>query len=238
VRLFYVGVIPVRAGGETTGPPIRALIFVLTSFMFLTGAAGSAGLSAAMNAVAKSFPDRSRAAATGSVLAGFGLSAFLFSTLGQTLYHGDAGGLLLLLSVGTALPSLVGSTIIRAYPVDSVHVHSLSLDLTDEECALAREVALGTSPESPLHHEPDGERQHEMHGSGVLPGPEAEADPLIRRPRSRHSRADSTGSIPPTLLHYTPWEVFRMTDFHLLFTVLAILCGVGLEWINNVGVSA
>jgi hypothetical protein len=28
-----------------------------------------------------------------------------------------------------------------------------------------------------------------------------------------------------------------MLDFHLLFTVLALLCGVGLEWINNVGVS-
>ena len=231
VRLFYLGVFPIRF--DEDGPPVRGLIFLLTFCMFLTGAAGSAGLTAGMNAVAKSFPDRSRAAATGSVLAGFGLSAFLFSMLGQTFYHGDAGGLLLLLSIGTTIPSIVGLFLIRPYPVEGETLGRISLDITEEEeCVLARQVSLGASPESQVVTHRDVESDHEMEGSGLLPTP---ADPLIR---PRRPRADSTGSIPPTQLHYTPWDVFQMLDFHLLFTVLALLCGVGLMWINNVGVSS
>lgn len=84
--------------------------------MSLTGAGGSAGLASAVNSTAKSFPDSTRASATGAVLAGFGLSAFLFSTLGHSVYPGDAAGFLGLLSVGTGIPMLVGSWFIRPIP--------------------------------------------------------------------------------------------------------------------------
>lgn len=227
VRLFYLGVFAIR--DDPDGPVSRHRLFILAFCMFLTGTAGSGGLTSGLNAVAKSFPDSSRAAATGSVLAGFGLSAFMFSTMGQIFYHGDAGGLLLLLSIGTMLPDLVGSFLVRAYPVAEEPTH-LRFDMTDEEeCALARQVSLGANPEGHVSHR-DVEADHELE-AGTAP-----TDPLIR-PTSGRRRADSSGSIPPTQLHYTPWDVFQMFDFHLLFTVLAILCGVGLQWINNVGVS-
>lgn len=224
--MFYNGTFPIRTTPD--GPASRPLIFLLTFCMFLTGMAGSAGLSAAMNAVAKSYPDRSRAAATGSVLAGFGLSAFLFSTMSQVIYSGEAGGLLLLLSIGTMIPDLIGVVMVRAYPLEHEEPPLFTDDMDEEqECALARQVSLGEG-QIVIHR--DVEPDHELEGSGLLASP---TDPLM----PRRQRSNSTGSIPPTQLHYTPWDVFQMLDFHLIFIVLALLCGVGLEWINNVGVS-
>lgn len=192
--------------------------------MFFTGSAGSAGLSSGMNAVAKSFPDRTRASATGAVLAGFGLSAFVFSTLGQLIYRGEAGGLLLLLAIGTALPMLVGSFVIQPHPP----VHDESDEESDEEDdnALARQVSLGVDPGSSEYHD-----YHEHHHELEV---ETAHNPLLT-PRKK-KRRDSLASLPPTEIHVRRKELFRMPDFYLLFTILALLCGVGLEWINNVGV--
>jgi hypothetical protein len=39
-------------------------------------------------------------------------------------------------------------------------------------------------------------------------------------------------------IHITPYELMFNTDFRCLFTVLAILCGCGLMYINNVGTVA
>jgi hypothetical protein len=46
-------------------------------------------------------------------IAGFGLSAFLFSSLSHSLFPGDVSSFLLLLAVGTSLPTLVGSFFLR-----------------------------------------------------------------------------------------------------------------------------
>lgn len=243
VRAFYNGAIPIRTAPDL--PASRPLVFLLALFMFMTGSAGSAGLTSGMNAVAKSYPDRSRAAYTGAVLAGFGLSAFLFSMLGHAIFHGEAGGLLLLLSIGTSVPHLVGSFIVRAYPPedegegedDGVHDGD-DLD-PEEECALARQVSLGASAEGQvlLRRSSELERALEFELSDDAATP-LSSDPLIRkRSPVKHSRTDSTASLPPTKIHFTPLEAMKQTDFHLIFSVLAILCGVGLEWINNVGVS-
>lgn len=221
VRLFYLGVLPIRVSEEAEAS--KPLIFLLSLCMFLTGSAGSAGLSSGMNAVAKSFPDRTRASATGAVLAGFGLSAFVFSTLGHLVYRGEAAGLLLLLSIGTAVPMLVGSFVIRPHPPE----HEDSDDESDgeDENALARQVSLGVDPGANEIAHCHERRSHEM---------ENDNNPLLT-PR-RRKRRDSLASLPPTEIHIHHAELFMSTDFHLLFTILALLCGVGLEWINNVGV--
>lgn len=201
----------------------------------MTGSAGSAGLTAGMNAVAKSYPDRSRAAYTGAVLAGFGLSAFLFSMLGHFIFHGEAGGLLLLLSIGTSAPHLIGSFIIKPYPPpesdDQHEVHDGQPLDDEQECALARQVSLSATAEGQVF----GRRSSELDVELLDDSPSA-SDPLIRKPP--HNRSDSTVSLPPTQIHFTPLEAMRKTDFHIIYAVLAILCGVGLEWINNVGVSS
>lgn len=242
VRLFYLGVFPIRYGDD--GPAAAPLLLFLILAMFCTGAAGSAGLSSAMNAVAKSFPDRTRASATGTVLAGFGLSAFFFSMLGQVFYKGEAGGLLLLLAIGTSLPHLVGSFVIYAQPpdqdeYDEVAVHDGDEDLDDAtECALAREAALTVEGHVAIggsRRASDDLEHARSHSRELDRGRQGSSDPLLSRPR--HPRSDSLASLPPTALHFTPWDAFGMTDFRILLVILALLCGTGLMWINNVGVS-
>lgn len=58
-----------------------------------------------------------RASATGLVLSGFGLSAFLFSSIAHIAYPGDTSEFLLLLSLGTSLPMIIGFFFVRPIPL-------------------------------------------------------------------------------------------------------------------------
>lgn len=60
-----------------------------------------------------------RATATGLVISGFGLSAFLFSTLAHVLFPGDTSEFLLLLALGTSIPVGLGIFFIRSLPPPS-----------------------------------------------------------------------------------------------------------------------
>lgn len=60
---------------------------------------------------------RQRASTTGIVLSGFGLSAFLFSSIAHFAFPGDTSSFLLVLSLGTALPEVVGYFFIRPVPL-------------------------------------------------------------------------------------------------------------------------
>lgn len=115
-------------------------LVLLCLFAFFTGAGSSAGLSGGMNSVAKvrlalatlppevdqtdtsffvslqSFPDKTRATATGVVLAGFGLSAFLFSTISHTFFPGNTGDFLFLLAVGCFIPMALGVVLVVPVP--------------------------------------------------------------------------------------------------------------------------
>lgn len=104
IRMFYNGF---SAGSTHLDVAFTAL------FMCITGFGGCAGLGAAVNTVAKSFPDATRATATGVTLAGFGLSAFLFSTISHSLFPGDVSSFLLLLALGTSLPMILGSLVVK-----------------------------------------------------------------------------------------------------------------------------
>ncbi|KAF8075791.1 hypothetical protein FPV67DRAFT_383125 [Lyophyllum atratum] len=81
-------------------------ILVLCSFM--TGAGGNGGLTSAVNSTAKTFPDKARATTTGVVLSGFGLSAFLFSTISRVGFAGDTSSFILLLSLAPSIPMIFG----------------------------------------------------------------------------------------------------------------------------------
>lgn len=50
------------------------------------------------------------------VVAGFGLSAFVFSTIAHALFPGNTSGFLLTLAVGTASPVVLGWFVIRTCP--------------------------------------------------------------------------------------------------------------------------
>lgn len=223
--------------------------------MFMTGAAGSAGLAAGMNAVAKSFPDKLRASATGSVLAGFGLSAFFFSQISRTL-GGSTSGFLRVLAIGTAVPMFIGAILVKPYPpaqpseYEPVHCDDPD-DHRDADLSLSRQVSQGVPAET-LAQDPRfgisndlelarsssgslAHRNHEHDGDRDS-SPPTPTDPLLQRSIG-HKRYDSNESLPPTAIHYSPFDLIGRTDWYLLFSILAILCGIGLEWINNVGVS-
>ena len=53
---------------------------------------------------------------TGVVVSGFGLSAFLFSTIAHTIFPGNTSDFLLTLAVGTATPMILGWFFVRPCP--------------------------------------------------------------------------------------------------------------------------
>ncbi|GBE79045.1 predicted protein [Sparassis crispa] len=107
---------------------------LLVLFGFLSGLGGNGGLASAMNSTAKSFPDRARATTNGVVLSGFGLSAFLFSTIAHVVFPGDTSSFLLVLAIGTSLPMVLGFFLVRPIPLPfSELTHNVEHAVTDED---------------------------------------------------------------------------------------------------------
>ena len=223
VHSFYNLSIPIRAG--PSDPPSHLGIFFLCLAMFLSGLGGCAGLTSAINAVAKSFPDKTRASATGTVLAGFGLSAFAFSTAGHLIYGGDAGGLLLLLAFGTGVPMLIGSFIIK--PIPPRHADGYQPIRGEAADIIIDEDEVG----------PNG-----RHSSTTSLELSRSRSPTSRRYNSDDEESTSPTKIPlrPNPLNpaYRPLELIVTTDFWILFIILSLLCGTGLMYINNAGTVA
>ncbi|WVQ83780.1 hypothetical protein IAT38_005924 [Cryptococcus sp. DSM 104549] len=269
VHAFFTHAIPLRI--NPTDEPSHFRLSILLFAMFLTGCGGSAGLASGVNAVAKSFPDATRASATGTVLAGFGLSAFLFSALGQWLWAGDTGGLLALLAIGTGGPMLIGAWGVQPVPPEEAHpgvgYDPLAEDDADDELprqrgvevhveaaeaygspALSRassvelsrsmELTRSRSPMTRGRHPHPQHEEHHAHFPDDLPSHSEIHQHSIVKPGGSHIRSQSLSSIPPTLLTHTPLDLLRAPDFWLLFTILAILCGTGLMYINNAGTVA
>ncbi|KAF8075793.1 major facilitator superfamily domain-containing protein [Lyophyllum atratum] len=93
---------------------------VLVFCKAMTGAGSNGGLMSAVNSTAKTFPDKARATATGIVLSGLGISAFLFSTIFRVEFPGDTSSFLLLLSLGTSIPMILGYFFIRPVPLPPI----------------------------------------------------------------------------------------------------------------------
>ncbi|KAI0368451.1 MFS general substrate transporter [Pilatotrama ljubarskyi] len=111
IRQFFIDGLPEGASSIST---VSFCVLVLCGF--LTGIGGNGGLVGSMNATAKSFPDKTRATANGIVISGFGLSAFLFSTIARTFFPGNTASLLLTLAIGTAFPMILGFLFVRPIP--------------------------------------------------------------------------------------------------------------------------
>ncbi|EUC66581.1 MFS general substrate transporter [Rhizoctonia solani AG-3 Rhs1AP] len=113
IRAFYTGAISMS---ETSTSRFNGDVAALFFFSLCTGIAGNAGITSAMNAAAKSFPDRLRATITGMVVSGFGLSAAFFSTTAHVLFPGDTGALLLILALCSSFVMLLGFFIVQPVP--------------------------------------------------------------------------------------------------------------------------
>ncbi|PWN44418.1 MFS general substrate transporter [Ceraceosorus guamensis] len=99
-----------------TAPFQDASPSTLAVLSLLTGLGNAGAFTAAMNAQAKSWDGNRRGSATALVLSGFGLSAFLYSTLSHQLFPGNTSDYLLLLAFGCAASFLVGVLLIRILP--------------------------------------------------------------------------------------------------------------------------
>lgn len=115
IRFIYDGGLDPR---QTTITTFTFIIMVICGYM--TGAGGNGGCSAAINATAKTFPEKLRASATGIVMSGFGLSAFVFSTLAHFVFPGDTSTFLIVLALGTSLPMIAGFFLIRPIPLPPI----------------------------------------------------------------------------------------------------------------------
>ena len=240
MHAFYSGTLPLRSSPEDHVSPIG--LFLLGFAMFSTGFGGSGSACAAVNAVAKSFSDSTRATMTGAVLAGFGLSAFTFSTIGHLIFDGEAGGLLLLLAFGTGTPMIVASFIIR--PFNPANQQKGYERIGEEEVLVDENEAYlgvtGSALERTRSSSLELSRSTSPHqrGRAHVHFETTESTTDIPRSVNKHTRTSSAGSISPIHLIYTPGDLVVSPDFWLVFSVLALLCGTGLMYINNAGTVA
>ncbi|KAF8905752.1 major facilitator superfamily domain-containing protein [Gymnopilus junonius] len=253
IRYLYDSGVP---NGAIT---ISTLTFgALVAFGCMTGAGGNAGLVSAVNSTAKTFPDKARGSTTGLVISGFGLSAFFFSSLSHLFFAGDTSAFLLVLALGTAIPMIMGFFLIRPIPLppqegydiveeeveddlevagpfishNTSHTHLLDHDFVDPHHPhYARHVQAhsphgGNEDGSYARHvsEHELEVQQQEENEGFLD--------VSQRPRSlSRGRAMVLGTVP----NVYGKRLWLSSDFWLLFTILSILSGTGLMFINNVG---
>jgi hypothetical protein len=132
IRYFY------DSGLAPDALSVPAIIFyALLLCSFLTGVGSSGGGTSSIYSTAKTFPDRAvcilltffllkiislitpwqRASATGLVISGYGLSAFLFSTISHIFFADRASPLLLVLSLGSSFPMILGFFFVRPVPL-------------------------------------------------------------------------------------------------------------------------
>lgn len=88
---------------------------LLCFFGFLTGVGSCSAFSASLKVCATNWP-RHRGTATAFPLSGFGLSAFLFTTISGFAFPDDTAGLLLLLAIGTFCMVFTGMIFLQMIP--------------------------------------------------------------------------------------------------------------------------
>ncbi|KAH7916644.1 major facilitator superfamily domain-containing protein [Hygrophoropsis aurantiaca] len=237
------------AGADPYLSSLSLGVLIICSFM--TGLGGNAGLGAAINTTAKSFPDSARATTTGLVLSGFGLSAFYFSAIAHTAFPGDTSAFLLVLSLGTAIPMLIGLVIVRPVPLPSMKSvigveGGLSTGSYSRISDAARSPFLNDNDSNtPLlqagsHHEQDpsvASTYHVPQASNAV-----ELSPSRDSIDRRHSRASTqrrSFSSAARLLDVSPnihgKRLWMTPDFYVIFAIMSLLSGTGIMYINNVG---
>ncbi|KAH0586803.1 hypothetical protein H2248_005652 [Termitomyces sp. 'cryptogamus'] len=222
IKFIFDAGVPTNANANSSTNTISfftSCVLVLCGFM--TGAGGNSGFTGAVNSTAKTVPDKMRATATGIVISGFGLSAFLFSTVSRIYFPDNTSSFLGLLALGTSLPMIAGFFFVRP----------ISLPTTPGRSSL--EEARGSRED----RDEEVDDEHSGEQSTLLPL----SFPSLRTPSP--SPSPSSQLRPPslprhptnTLINIHPPKLFKSIDFWLLFSILSTLAGTGITYINNVG---
>ncbi|KAI6035886.1 major facilitator superfamily domain-containing protein [Pisolithus marmoratus] len=217
----YSGIMRMYDDGTGSGTSISSAHFaLLITCSLITGLGANAGITAAVNTVAKSFPESARATTISLVLSGFGLSAFCFSTIAHIFFPGDTSALLLLLALATSIPSLIAVFIVRPVPLLPTCPGPEGDQARTYEHIPNGEVPFIT--DRSVSVEEDDGRSPLL---GVQAGSSSALEISYAKGRAR----------PDTLLDIRGMGLFRTLDFYLLFVIMLLLAGTGIMYINNVG---
>ena len=156
------------------------------------------------------------------VISGYGLSAFLFSTISHVFFTGSASSLLLLLSLGSAFPMILGFFFVRPVP------------LPEEE--QSGEVYSETSYTPLLDYDPyiNGQDDDDDAQIGV------ELSPSLRpqnRETSRQSLSRGAAMTLDMLPNVHGKKLWCSSDFWLLFGILSIrmfACSLQSLFVSNI----
>ncbi|KAL4820144.1 major facilitator superfamily domain-containing protein [Aspergillus spinulosporus] len=242
-------------------------VFFLSFFSFLTGFGSCSAFGASIKTAATNFPEH-RGTATAFPLAAFGLSAFFWSTMSAVLFHGDTGRFLLMLALGTSLINFSSTPFMRLLaPASAAPYISVSRPRSVESRPLRRPKStelqshFGDSGEAGMHTSTTIFSQSAVHSrshstaSHSQPngnGPDFdELSSLVSKTPSRTSQESfyerNAEEDDDGLSDFTPdshqpdirgLAMLRKIEFWQLFLTMALLSGIGLMTINNIGNSA
>ncbi|KAH1471524.1 hypothetical protein KXW65_003491 [Aspergillus fumigatus] len=239
---------------------------MLSFFSFLTGFGSCSSFSASIKTAASNFPDH-RGTATAFPLAAFGLSAFFWSTVSAVIFKDDTGKFLLLLALGTFLLNLVAIPFLRVLPPRGAYQplsHMGDTIVESRPLRTTRSTELrssyqeefdeaGTQSSSIFESQPHAHARSPSHASDsrhhhVNSLDSDETSSLVSKPTSRLSRDALDGfradeDLPHVTLNSPHPDVRGLAmlpkvEFWQLFLTMALLSGIGLMTINNIGNSA
>ena len=157
-----------------------------------------------------------RASTTGLVISGYGLSAFLFSTISHLFVAGSASPLLLILSLGSSFPMILGFFFVRPVPLPE---EELNRQVYSETSSSAHEQRNSTAGYTPLLiHDPNVDEQGDDDARiGV------ELNPSQNRETSRRRSLSRGAAMAPDILpNVHGMKLWCSSDFWLLCSILSI----------------
>ncbi|KAF4591524.1 MFS transporter [Ophiocordyceps camponoti-floridani] len=220
----------------------------LCFYSFVTGLGSCMAFAAAVKTSALNWPHH-RGTATAFPIAAFGLGAFFFSFLGSFFFPGDPSAFLKLLSWGTFCCTLIGFFFLRTSPQaayrplacsdlppptpDTVSSGSTNrartgackpFGLWPAESSTSSGEIIDTTHRAQSYLEP---------GGGTLPDEDqGDVDETSSLSTPTTSRLDSDRGYQ---IDIRGCKLLRTLSFWLLFSIMALLAGVGLMTINNIG---
>ncbi|POR36644.1 Putative membrane protein [Tolypocladium paradoxum] len=264
--LLVAGYFPLHRAYDSASGSVAALCF----FSFLSGLGSCMAFAAAVKTSALNWPHH-RGTATAFPLAAFGLSAFLFSSLGAILFPGDPSAFLGLLSWGTFGLTLAGFFFLRVYPHCSYHAVARSHDDSFSSSSSRRPSSCSARPERPRPRRASSDEAkmrpssrhaaggpHRAPEPGTSPGAAVESTPQtppeLERggPSPAAAAMDETSSLMSSCssaavenvvassidmdrshrIDIRGLRLLRTQSFWLLFSIMAILAGIGLMTIK------
>ncbi|KAK2612881.1 hypothetical protein QQS21_001161 [Conoideocrella luteorostrata] len=247
--LLVAGYFPLHMAYDNASGSVTSLC----AFSFLSGLGSCMAFAAAVKTSALNWPSH-RGTATAFPLAAFGLSAFFFSSLGALIFPGDPSAFLKLLAVGTFGLTFVGFFFLRVYPHSNYQIHDnqegrrssfisthprpsyerlqVPSNRAPEDPGMSSTSFLAPSTVSPGSSDPIAWRNP---NSNDIEEVVDEASSLISSTvseRVEHVMASSVDTDRSHRIDIRGFKLLCSQSFWLLFTIMAILSGVGLMTIK------